>query len=489
MVVDPPYASTASPSDLMVLDLLYDGLTRLAPDGTAAPAVATGWSADPGQRVWRFTLDTNARFTTDRAVLAADVVASLQHVMAGGDASPAAVRLEPVAGFRAYVDGTSPTVSGLQVVDDHTVEITLDTPLAQLPVLLAAPSYGVVDVPGLASVAAGGSGTTLPGSATPAELRTLGLTGSWSVGDAGERLVRLDRRPGAVGHLDAVELRPYEDDAAAFAAFEDEDVDWAPVPGDRYGEAVDAYGSDAFAPFAAELHLGLRVDGPVLSNPDLRKAIALALDRQAIIDAVYPEEATVLEGIVPTSLSPGRTDHGAIAQDVRQALALVRGAFPDGRVPTVHLDFEATTATAALMAIVARSLDDVGIPTELRPLALDAYQRLLVSGAQEVFTLSWLGGYASPSAYLDPLLRSSSPDNLLGLRDAGLDAALDAARATGDLAVAEQHWSNVERTALGAAFLIPIAEFRTQVVVADRVLHLRHALDGTVDWSAVEVAS
>lgn len=489
VVVDPPLASAASPSDLMVLDLLYDGLTHRSTDGVLEPALATTWTADAAQEVWRFALDPAARFTSGRPVIAADVVASLQHVIAAGDGSPAALRLEVVQGFRDYLNGTTPAVSGLRAVDDATVEIVLDAPLAQLPDLLAAPPYGIVDVRGLAVLSA--SPTSAPGSVPPTELGALDLTGRWTVSDASEGRLRLERRAGAPGHLDAVELHPFADGPAAFDAFEDGEVDWAPVPGDRYGEAVDEHGARAFAAFEAELSLGLRVDDPALAKPQLREAIAAALDRTAIVRAVYPDEATLLEGLVPASLagaSPGE-DRGVPAHDVRRARSLVRQAFPSGHVPTVSLDHEGSAATTALMAIVARSLDAVGIPTKLDPLPLDAYQRLLVSGDQQLFTLPWLGGYASAGAYLDPLLRSSSPDNLLGLRDPTIDAALDAARAAPDGTVSAGHWRDVERTALGAAMVIPIAQFRTQVVVADGVLHLRHALDGSVDWAAVQLAA
>ena len=490
VVVDPPFASAASPSDLMVLDLLYDGLTRRSATGAIEPGIALTWTPDSAQQVWRFGLDPDARFTSGRSIVAADVVASLQHVMAAGDGSPAALRLEAVQGFRAYVDGTVPAVSGLRAIDDRTVEIALDTPLAQLPELLAAPPYGVVDVPGLAALAADPSAA--PGSVAATQLRTLDLTGSWLVADAGESRLRLERRPGAAGHLDAIELHPFADGATAFEAFEQEKVDWAPVPGDRFGEAVAAYGARAFAPFEAELYLGLRVDGPALAKPELREAIAAALDRKAIVRAVYPDEAWLLDGIVPSPLEAAggdADDPGVPAHDARHARDLVREAYPGGHVPTISLDHDSSTATAALMAIVARSLHDVGIPTKLNPLSLEAYQQLLVSGRQQVFTLSWLGGYASAGAYLDPLLRSSSPDNLLGLRDPSIDAALDAARSAPDPSVAAQHWRDVERSVLSSAIVIPIAQFRTQVVVADGVLHLRHALDGSVDWSAVQRAA
>jgi ABC-type transport system substrate-binding protein len=428
--------------------------------------------------VWRFHLAPSATFATGRPIQAPDVVASLEHVIAAGDASPAALRLEAVHGFRDYLDGVTPGVAGLRRIDDHTVEIALDSPMAQLPVLLAAPPYGIVDVRGLAPIR--------PDAPVP-QLGALDTSGSWQVDAASADALRLRRRAGAAGHLDAIELRPYADVDTAFEAFRDRKVDWAPVPSARFGEAVEAYGAAAFAPFQAELLLGLRVDAPALAKPELRQAIAAALDRAAIVKAVYPDEAVRLDAVVPRGVGAG--SDAAIAYDRDRARGLVRAAYPGGDVPTLDLDYDASPATEALMGLVAKSLGDVGIPTAKHPVGLPDYQRLLVSGQQQVFTVSWLGGYRSPDAYLDPLLRSSSPDNLLGLKDPAIDAALAAARGGGDPAAVAARWRDVERAALSSAVLIPIAQLRTEVVVSSHLLGLRHEVDGTVDWSAVQLAA
>ena len=57
LVVDPAEASLASPSDLMVLDLLYDGLTRLDAGGVPQPALATEWDANDELTAFQFQLD------------------------------------------------------------------------------------------------------------------------------------------------------------------------------------------------------------------------------------------------------------------------------------------------------------------------------------------------------------------------------------------------------------------------------------------------
>jgi peptide/nickel transport system substrate-binding protein len=476
-VVDPVRASPAVPGDLLVLDLLHAGLTELDGEGRAEAGLAVTWSADPGFSTWRFTLDPSARFTSGRPVAAADVVASLQRVIAGGDASVAALRLEDVQGFRAFLDGTAPAVSGLRAVDPTTVEIALDSSVSVLPELLAAPPYGIVDTTSLDAAAASGG------------LAGLDLSGAWEVADTEPGRLELRRRPGAEGHLDGVELFSFPDASAAYDAFEAGDVDWAPVPGDRYGAAVEDHGDDHFAPFHAELLLGMRTGAPTLASAPLRQAIAAAVDREAIVRAVYPEIADPLTSVVPVGV-PGRVEPACTAcdHDPVRARNLVDEAFPQGNVPQITIDSEASPAQDAMAKIVAESLGAVGIPTVVRSRALDEYQRFIVSGGQELFTFGWVGGYASPDAYLTPLFRSSSVDNLVAVRDPQLDVLLAQARTSADPAVQAERWGAVEALVLDGALVVPIAQFRTQVVVDEAVQGLRHAVDGTVDWAAVWLA-
>jgi ABC-type transport system substrate-binding protein len=474
LTLDPAAASLADPADLLVADLLYDGLTQLDADGVAQPALAASWTADEAFQTWRFTLDPERTFASGKPVTATEVVGSLQHVIAGGDASLAALRLEDVQGFREYLDGATPTVAGLRALDAATVEIALGTPLSILPELLAAPAYGMTAAPG-----------------SPPVPTALDLSGAWAAasGEADGSVVSLTRREGAAGHLDGIELRAHADAAAAYAAFEGGDVDWAPVPAERFGDAVEDHGDDHFAPFQAELFFGLRADAPGLDRLELRQAIAAAIYREAIVDAVYPDLADALEAVVPAGV-PGRAADGCQTCDHNpgRARRLLAEAYPDGGVPTIAIDYDASPAQEAMAASVADQLEAVGIPTTQRPLPLADYQRFVVSGAQQLFSFGWIGGYASPDAYLSPLFRSTSSDNLVAARSEDVDYLLGQARAGADPAERAEQWGQAQQLVLEQAYVVPIAQFRTQVVAADRVEGLVHRVDGTVAWADVWLA-
>jgi len=474
IVADPLDASPASSSDLMVLDLLHDGLTRLDDEGVAEPALASRWVANDTHTAFRFQLATEATFASGREVTPADVIASLERVMAAGDTSLAALSLETVTGFRAFVDGEAEHVSGLSAPDERTVRVALTTPLAVLPEVLSSPLLGVVDVDGLED----------------GELAALDLSGAWTVADVDDDddVLRLDHRSGAPGELNGVELHPFEDDGGAYAAFDDSEVDWATVPGDRYDQALDDHGDDSFAPFHAELFFGMNLSTPNLADPALRQAIVQAIDRDEIVQDVYPDLADPLSTIVPAGvLGHEPASCAACSYDPDAAEATLQAAFPDGAVPTVRIDFDESPAQEAMAELIASDLDDVGIPTELRPLPLEEYKRFVVSGDQELFSFGWIGAYGSPDAYLAPLFGSASDDNLTDHRSDEVDGLLGRVRSGADPAQNAERWVAAEQQILEAAAVIPIAQFRTQVVVAERLQGFVHAVDGTVNWSQVRL--
>jgi ABC-type transport system substrate-binding protein len=478
IVADPVLANLGSPTDLLVLDLLHDGLTRVDADGAVQPALAREWSADPTLTTWTFKLEEGLTFAGGEPLTAVHVVTSLERVAKAGDTSLAALRLETIAGFRPFVDGSTPNLAGLSTPDPLTVQVVLGTPVAALPEILASPVFGVVDVSALGKAAAPGG--------DPGELN---LSGSWAVEAADEDGARLGRREGAEGHLDAVELHLFDDQAEAYDAFDDGDVDWALVPVERYGDAVDDHGDDAFAPFHAELFFGMRVSSPALANMELRKAIRASIDRKAIVRAVYADLAEPLTTVIPEGV-PGH-DPARCAEcvfDPEQARAILAAAFPAGGVPTVAIDYDQSPAQEAMAGIIADGLGAAGIPTQLRPKPLEEYKAFVVSGAQELFSFGWIGAYASPDAYLAPLFGSAADDNLTGYGDAGVDNAIGIARGTQDLAASGVAWADVEAKVLTDAIVVPIAQFRTQAVVGERVEAWEHAVDGSVDWSAVWVS-
>src|SRR5439155_6718435 len=90
--LDPAAISPGSQSELLVADLLFDGLTHVDDTAVVAtPAIASAWTADADQKSWQFTLRPGARFSNGRTVTATDVKYSLERVSKKGGTSLASL--------------------------------------------------------------------------------------------------------------------------------------------------------------------------------------------------------------------------------------------------------------------------------------------------------------------------------------------------------------------------------------------------------------
>lgn len=112
--VDPEY---------MVAELLYSSLTRVRPDMSVEPDLATSWTSSADLLEWTFVLRKGVSFHDGSAFSAKDVVATFEAILDPKTASPARLTVGPITKVRAK--------------DDSTVIFSLSAPFADLPVTLA----------------------------------------------------------------------------------------------------------------------------------------------------------------------------------------------------------------------------------------------------------------------------------------------------------------------------------------------------------------
>jgi ABC-type transport system substrate-binding protein len=463
---DPAAASPGSQSELLVADLLFDGLTDLA---TA--------KASDDQRTWTFTLRDGVMFGNGRAITAADAKYSLERVAKKGEAALAAVRLESIAGFAELASGAAPELAGLTVLDPRTLEIDLVAPLAVLPELLSSPIYAVV--PREAVEAAAPAFASAPVGSGPFSF----------VGVEGDR-VHLARAKGGKAYLDGIDLDLFDDLNKSYDEFVAGHLDWSLVPAGRVDDAGQRFGTDAFRPFQAELFYAFNLLDPTFADVRFRQAIVKAIDRAALANAVYQGVADPLNGIVPADVA-GHTEDPCgepCRFDPAGSKALLAAVFPDGAVPTVHVDYDQGADQDAVAATIETSLKAVGIPVERRPRPPAEYDQFAVSGQQQLFRLGWIGLYPSPDAYLGPLFTSSSRDNATGFKSAEIDQLLASAQAQPDAAARIKLYQQAEQQVLTQLPIVPIAQFLTKAVVADGVHDLELGVGGTFDAAKVWLA-
>jgi ABC-type transport system substrate-binding protein len=474
---DPAFVSPASQGELLAADLVFDGLTAMgADDDEAVPAIAASWEPAADLTTWRFSLRPDAVFSNGRAVTATDVKYTLERVAKRGSGSLAGVRLDVISGFPELLAGTVAELTGVRAVDARTVEIVTRYPFAPLPELLSSPAFGIV--PREEAEAAGAAFATRPVGSGP--FSVAGTTGD---------VVRLVRTTDGSALLDGIELHQYDDLGVAYDDFVDEQLDWTLLAADDVEAAAEGFGDEGMTPFQAELFFGFNLANPKFADIRLRQAIVKAVDRDALVRAVYAGVAEPLAAVVPAGVPGHVADACGCGYDPDGARALAGALAAEAPLAEVQLDYYEGAAEEAVATIVETSLEAVGIPAAKRPQPFEQYQQFAVSGQQELFRLGWIGVYRSPEAYLGPLFQSGGLDNAMAFADPGVDAALTAARSTADPRQRRTRYAEVERAVMALVPIVPVAQFTTRSVAGERVRDLTLSVDGTFDGTVVWLAA
>jgi peptide/nickel transport system substrate-binding protein len=476
-----------------LVGLLFSGLVRLGPDDTLEPDLAESWSTDDTGTAWTIRLRGDAMWHDGTPVTADDVVFTIEALK-----SPEAAGA--IASSWAEVEATA--------IDEHTVRLTLQTPVAGFLAALTQPllpAHLLADVP-FSDLAAD------PFSREPVGTGPFALV---ELDDAMAVLVPAalvePAAPEATGSLDPfgtpvpippslrpvpylqrMELRFYDDVAGLASAVEAGEVDVATgLP----AAEVDALSSldgvaDVRYPTTtlASVLLDLRPTHPELADPRVRQALLAAIDRDTLVDTLLGGDATRADALVPpSSWAFDAGSAGSVGYDRREAAKLLQAAgwkkadgawtAPRGKDPYKVELLTVPTEASPRLAATAESIRDawtrLGLTVELVPVpAADLTQRL----REGRFTAAVVDIAMGLEPDLYPLLASSqvrtSGSNLSGYQDPTLDPLLEKARAVG---------TPEERTAAWKALLAGLAERQPILPLAwaDEVALVR-GVDGMV---------
>jgi ABC-type transport system substrate-binding protein len=305
-----------------------------------------------------------------------------------------------------------------------------------------------------------------------------------------ESVITLEPVKGRTTYVQRVELRQFDDVAASYRAFAKGELDWSRVPPDEVAAAASRYGDRAFRPYVGELFYGFNMKNPKFADGRFREAVVHAIDREAIIRAVYGSTVLPMNGLVVAGVA-GHVDDAcgaACTHDVGRARALVAQVYGAGPPPEVNIDYDEDETQTAVARAIQAGLAEAGIKATLRVKPLKDYQTFAVSGQQELFRLGWIGAYPSPDAFLEPLFATGSPSNLTGFSSAEVDAAFASARSEADGVKRLGLYQSAEKQVMAQLPVIPIAQFQLHSVAASGVHALAPTALGTFDASVVWLA-
>ncbi|NTU82737.1 MAG: 4-phytase, partial [Chloroflexales bacterium] len=337
--LDPGLLDTVG--DQEIVPDLFEGLLELDAELNVRPALARRWTVDHEGRRYRFELRPGLRWSDGAPLTAHDVVFAWRRNLHPATGSGVADLLHVVAGADAYHAGEAadPATLGVRALDDQTLEVELEAPFSSLLYLLADP----VSFPQPAHVYRERGADCF----SPERLVCSGpfMVGVWR---PGEEIV-LERNPyysrPLAGALDRAQLRFLPPSYANYLAGE---IDLCTI--EDSSEPAQRHPGESFVrQFLATYFLALDCARPPFDDPAARRALALVIDRAALVRAAWADVQLPADGgLVPPGI-PGHTPELALRPDQQLARALLaaRGPLPpltlaalpgSGRAPRLLAD-------------------------------------------------------------------------------------------------------------------------------------------------------
>jgi oligopeptide transport system substrate-binding protein len=477
----------------LIIDALFDPLVRTDADGQVVAAAAERWDVEDGTD---FTFHLrDATFHDGSPVSADDFVRSFQRIADGTAEPPSflAYLLAPVVGAsEAQQDGSA--LTGVQAIDDRTLRIRLSEPdpgfLIGLsdPSLVPLPEAADDDLEAFAAQPVGNGPFAMAGPREPG---------------AFVRLSRFaDHHEPAL--LDEVVLTIYSEARGSdrqWTDLVDGQLHVADLDPQQREEAIEEFGlsTDGYAGpgvldgVTSTVYLyGLDTTVAPFDDVRVRRALSLAIDREALAEDVMQGTRAAATSIVPPSL-PGsrygacedcRHDPDAAAEllaDVRADPLGADAATPVAaaedelvleRLTLTHTRGDTHAAIAERMAADISSALDIEVDFQARD--LQAFIQAVRVGEVPVFRLGWEVSVPDPGAYLHPLFHSSQVglDNLTRYDVTAVDELLDSARETSGPRQRLATFREAETRILDDMPVLPLLWYRHSVVVDTEVQDL-----------------
>jgi peptide/nickel transport system substrate-binding protein len=453
LTLDPRFASDATASQ--IADLLFDGLTRVDDQSRRLPQLAVSWET-PDARTYVFHLHDAFCFADGRPVTAADVKATYDSVLDPRTQSPKRLALGPI--------------EAVDAPDPLTVRFHLREPFAPF---LEATGLGVLPArqvwasPARPLPRPTGSGPFHVVEYVPDEKVVIARHTPYPFGrpklagiafkvvpDAVTRLLELKR-----GTLDLVQN-----------AVDPDSLGWL-----RRQPHIRLL----TRPSTTVQYLGFNLRAPPLADVRVRRAIAHAIDRNAIVDTILKGLATPATGLLaPThwAYTPRVSTYAYNPQRARDLLDRAGYPDPDGDGPAVRFRLSYKTTIAELRRRIAEVLQgqlaQVGVALDIYSYEWATFYDDIKRGNFQLYSLAWVG-IEDPDIYYLTCHSSQTPpqgSNRGYFREETVDLLTESARHTGDGEERRRLYVEVQRRVAQLLPVIPLW-WTTNVAAINRRLH------------------
>lgn len=482
---------------VMVIKLIYAGLVRLDDNLEVQPDGAERWDVSEEGKTYTFHLRDGLAFADGTPVTAEDFVYSLTRALSpetGAYSAPSQFR--HIVGATELTNGTTNVLSGVRAVDERTLEIKLDEPIAYFLSLLT--QTNAFAVPRSLIETHGEAWMDHAYGTGPFRLK------EWRHREG----LLLEANPNywrGMPGIDTIWMPFHQDSNESLRAYLGGELDimgnpQAGIPASRVAD-VKELPDFRTSPALAVRYVGFNNRLAPFDNDYVRQAFARAADRlllaeQTLAGTVEPTNRILPQGLAGSKFPvQGQTFD---PDDTRAALRLA-GYLSGQDLPPITL----TYANEGDNEAVARTLqkfwrDTIGIDVTLQGVDLSTFSNRLdetynnPERGLQMYLSVWGADYPDPHNFLSQQLRTGSPNNNGHWSNAEFDALVDKADKMGGFDQREERlrlYNEAEQIALTEVGWMPLYNPRINVMVRPEVHGLTFTPKDLIasNWTKVRI--
>jgi oligopeptide transport system substrate-binding protein len=458
--LDPALAADST-SDMYIVQI-FSGLVRLDQNLQVAPDIASSWNPSSDGKTYTFHLRQDVTFGDGKPVTAADFKYSWERALnPATGSSTAGTYLNDIVGASDVLSGRATQLSGVLILDDYTIQVTIDAPKPYFLEKMAFPTAYVVDK---TNVQSGSNWWQHPNGTGPFKLK------QWQSGRV-LILQRNDNYYGEKAQLNQVVFRLTGENPMQL--YQLGSIDAAFVSADYMGLVTDPNN-----PISKELevfpelsltYIGFNASEPPFDDVNIRQAFSYAVDKERVISLSVQNIISAAYGILPQGMPGYNAGLEGLRFDPEKAKELI-AASKYGNVsnlPPIVLTLPGVGGGISGMigGVIEEWRRNLGVEVTVRQLEPEIFLSRINQEKDQLFLAGWIADYPDPQDFLDLLFYTGAQNNTGDYSNPHLDSLLDEAAIEQDPGTRLQTYQAAEQLVVQDAAILPLFFGRSYFVV------------------------
>ncbi len=451
LTLDPAVAGDAS-SHYFIMQI-FSGLVTLDKNLQPVADIAKSWNISADGTVYTFTLKQGVKFQDGRELKADDFKYSWERAANPATGSQTAEPyLGDIVGVKDMLAGKATSLSGVKVIDNYTLQVTIDAPRSYFLYKLTYPTAFVVDKN---NVNKGANWWRQPNGTGPFKLQT------W----VANKSFILARNSGFYGDIAKVASVNYGLwSGVPERLYETGDIDATGVSLPYIDEVTDPAGDYlsqlTVTPELSFSYIGFNCTKAPFDDPKIRQAFSMAVDKDKLVSLVYKGMMDKANGILPPDMPGYNSGLQGLAFNPQKALDLIKQSkYGDvSKLPPIVLTTSGYGGGVGsnLEALVNEWRVNLGVEVTIREIDPERFLYHTKDELDNMYDSGWSADYPHPQDFLDLLFASNTSSNFGGYSNSAVDDLLAKAGKEQDSAKSLADYQQVEQMLVNDAACIPL---------------------------------